>query len=93
MLTRRAFLIGLTALATTPALADRRGVPGEIGRALSRHPKYRGARIRKVNLRRGANTADGTLYEVEVETPDRRRYLVYVDPNSARVLYDTGPLR
>ncbi|MEQ9641505.1 MAG: PepSY domain-containing protein [Alphaproteobacteria bacterium] len=86
-------LAGLLATAATPALADRRGVPGEVGRALAAHPKYRGARIRKVNLRRGARTADGTLYEVEVETPDRRRYLVYVDPNSGRVLYDTGPLR
>ena len=91
MLTRRTFLAGLAALAASPALAQR-GVPAEIGQALAQHPKYRGARIRKVNLRRGAQTPDGTLYEVEVETPDRKRYLVYIDPSSGRVLADTGPL-
>lgn len=91
MLTRRTLLTGLLALAASPALAQR-GVPAEIGQALARHPKYRGARIRKVNLRRGAQTADGTLYEVEVETPDRERYLVYVDPTTGRVVADTGPL-
>jgi hypothetical protein len=91
MLTRRTLLAGLLGLAASPALAQR-GVPPEIGQALARHPKYRGARIRKVNLRRGAQTADGTMYEVEVETPDHKRYLVYVDPNTGRVLADTGPL-
>jgi hypothetical protein len=92
MLTRRTFLAGLLALAAPPALAQR-GVPPEIGRALSRHPKYRGARIVRVNQRRGARTASGTMYEVEVETPDRKRYLVYIEPGTGRVLADTGPLR
>lgn len=93
MLTRRTLLAGLLAIAASPALADRRDVPAAVDRALARHPKYRGARVRKVSLRRGAKTADGTLYEVELVMPDRRRYLVYVDPTSGRVLYDTGPLR
>lgn len=98
MIDRRTFVTGLLAgLATTaalPAHAQRKGgAQVDVGAALARHPKYKGARIRKVNLRRGANTPDGTLYEVEIETPDRQRYLVYIDPSSDRVLYDTGPLR
>lgn len=92
MLTRRTCLAGLLALAATPALAQR-GTPPEIAQALARYPKYRGATVRRVNLRRGAQTPSGTMYEVEIETPDRQRYLVYVEPGSGRVLADTGPLR
>ena len=88
MLTRRTLLAGMLALAATPALAQR-GVPPEIAQALAAHPKYRGARILRVNRRGGARTATGTMYEVEVETPDGKRYLVYVEPGSGRVLADS----
>jgi len=93
---RRTFLSGAAALlscfgASAAASAGQRGnrVPRAVTEAVTRNPRYAGSRIVGINIRRGASTRSGTLYEVRMQRADGLTYFVFVDPDTAEVLYDT----
>lgn len=94
---RRSFLhsllgsLALVAGAGVSAPAQGRGerLPAPVARAVARNPRYAGAEVTGINVRRGAPTQSGTMYEVRMRGRDGRMFLVYVDPDTGRVLYDT----
>ena len=80
---------------------DKRGKKGEKGgktktssevrRALEKNRRYKNARVVRIFARRPANTESGFMYEAVMRNRSGREFLVYVDPASGRVLYDTAP--
>lgn len=50
--------------------------------------RFRNSRITNVFVRRPANTRSGFMYEVWVRSRDGAETLVYVDPDSRRILYE-----
>ena len=63
----------------------------EVRRALERNSRYKNAKVVKIFVRRPANTESGFMYEAVMRNRRGREFLVYVDPASGRVLYDTAP--
>ena len=63
----------------------------EVRRALEKNRRYKNAKVVKIFARRPANTESGFMYEAVMRNRSGREFLVYVDPASGRVLYDTAP--
>ena len=63
----------------------------EVRRALEKNRRYKNAKVVKIFARRPANTESGFMYEAVMRNRNGREFLVYVDPASGRVLYDTAP--
>lgn len=92
MFKRRDFLTLLTASSLSlagpkMAVAQKRGLPPAVEKALGR---YRGYEVVSVRLRRGAPTSKGTMYEVTLRGASSAERIIYVDPDNGRVLYETN---
>ncbi|MEM9044837.1 MAG: hypothetical protein AAGC81_09065 [Pseudomonadota bacterium] len=57
-------------------------------RVIKSKPKYKNARITNVYIRKPARTKSGFMYEVWVRQKNGAETLVYVDPDSRRILYE-----
>lgn len=51
-------------------------------------PRFRGAKITSVFVRRPARTSAGFMYEVWVRSRNGSETIVYVDPSTRRILYE-----
>ena len=57
-------------------------------RVIKSKAKYKNARITNVYIRRPARTKSGFMYEVWVRQRNGSETLVYVDPDTRRILYE-----
>ncbi len=51
-------------------------------------PRFRGAKITSVFVRRPARTSAGYMYEVWVRSRNGSETIVYIDPTTRRILYE-----
>ena len=92
----RAILLGLALFAfhAQDAVAQKTGrAPKEVVRALKDDPRFAKGKIVSIFVRRPAPTEAGYMYEVVLRTRGKGETLVYVDPGTGRILFDTGPAR